>query len=90
MSDPSNKPIQTRLFLSYAAMTMNCLCGDLTINLIEAGFDVWFDKASMPSNQRPFQQEIRDAIAERDRLVLIVGPKAVVSDEIRNGTLHSR
>ena len=37
----------------------------------------------MPSRSLTFHQEIRDAIAARERLVLVVGPKAVTSDYVR-------
>jgi hypothetical protein len=36
----------------------------------------------MPNRALTFLQEIRDAIAARDRLVLVVGPKAVTSDYV--------
>lgn len=83
----SDKP---RLFLSYArgddgesfnpdTSFVARLHRDLTAN----GFDVWFDRVSMPSRKLTFHQEIRDAVAERDRVVLLVGPKAAVSDYVR-------
>jgi hypothetical protein len=37
----------------------------------------------MPSRQLSFYQEIADAIRERERLLLVVGPRAVTSDYIR-------
>jgi hypothetical protein len=40
------------------------LYDDLTVH----GFDVWFDRVSMPSRQFTFFQEIRDASAARERL----------------------
>lgn len=49
----------------------------------EARFDVWFDRVSMPSRQLTFHQEIRDAVAACDRLVLVVGPDAVDSEYVR-------
>jgi len=39
-----------------------------------AGFEVWFDRVSMPSRELSFSQEIEDAIMAHDRLVLVVGP----------------
>jgi TIR domain len=48
-----------------------------------AGFDVWFERVSMPSRSLTFHQEIRDAVAMRDRLVLVVGPKAAESLSVR-------
>jgi hypothetical protein len=80
----------TSVFLSYArgddaepfdpaASFVARLYGDLKA----AGFDVWFDRQDMPSRSLTFHQEIRDAIAARERLLLIVGPKAVTSDYVR-------
>jgi WD40 repeat protein len=72
-----------RLFLSYARGDdepfVRRLHGDLTAR----GCDVWFDRVSMPSRQLTFHQEIADAISARDRLVLVVGPKAATSDYVR-------
>jgi len=47
------------------------------------GFDVWWDRVSMPSRLLTFHQEIQDAVAVRERLVLVVGPKAALSDYVR-------
>lgn len=55
----------------------------LHADLTQAGFDVWFDRVSMPSRQLTFHQEIADAIRGHDRLILVVGPKAAVSDYVR-------
>ena len=52
-------------------------------DLRAAGFDVWFDREDMPSRSLTFHQEIRDAIAARERLLLVIGPKAVASDYVR-------
>ncbi|GEM_PF-4834365 len=38
---------------------------------------------AMPSRGLTFHQEIQDAVAARERLVLVVGPKAGVSDYVR-------
>lgn len=62
------------IFLSYARSDDE----PFTRQLI----DVWFDRVSMPSRALTFYQEIRDAIAARDRLVLVVGPGAVASDYV--------
>jgi hypothetical protein len=52
-------------------------------DLSAAGFDVWFDRVSMPARRLTFHQEIRDAVAAADRVVLVVGPHAVRSDYVR-------
>lgn len=69
-----------RLFLSYARTDDVGFVRQLHNYLTDAGFDVWFDEANMPSRQLTFLQEIRDTIAACDRLVLIIGP----------GTINSR
>lgn len=52
----------------------------IILRLSAAGLEVWFDRVSMPSRQLTFHQEIRDAIAASDRLVFVIGPRAVTSD----------
>jgi hypothetical protein len=52
-------------------------------DLTAAGFGVWFDRVSMPSRTLTFHQEIRDAVAACDRLVLVVGPQAAESLYVR-------
>ena len=52
-------------------------------DLTAAGLDVWFDRENMPSRRLSFHQEILDAITERERLVLVVGPKAKKSPYVR-------
>jgi hypothetical protein len=44
--------------------------------------DIWWDRTAMENRGRTFLQEIRDAIAESDRLILIVGPKSLTSDYV--------
>ncbi len=71
-----------RIFLSYSRNDdetfVKCLYEDLTAH----GFEVWWDRVSMPSRALTFLQEIRDAIDRCDRLILVAGPKAVQSDYI--------
>ena len=72
----------TSIFLSYARSDDEAFVQRLSADLTSAGFDVWFDRASMPSRQLTFHQEIRDAIAARDRLLLVVGPGVLASDYV--------
>jgi WD40 repeat protein len=70
------------IFLSYARNDDEAFVRRLHADLTAAGFDVWFDRVSMPSRQLTFHQEIRDAIAARDRLLLVIGPGAIASDYV--------
>jgi hypothetical protein len=80
----------TTVFLSYARgddgepydparSFVTRIHGDLTAR----GFDVWFDRKSMQARRLTFHQEIRDAIAARERFLLVVGPRAVTSEYVR-------
>src|SRR5262245_1429591 len=71
------------VFVSYARGDDEPFVARLAGDLRVAGFDVWFDRADMPSRGLAFHQEIRDTIAARARLVLVIGPKAVASDYVR-------
>ena len=70
------------LFLSYARGDDEPFVRRLYGDLVARGFDVWFDRVSMPSRALTFHQEIRDSIAARDLLVLVIGIKAVASDYV--------
>jgi hypothetical protein len=74
--------MSTTIFLSYARGDDEPFVRRLHDDLTARGFDVWFDSECMPNRAVTFLQEIRDAIAARDRLVLVVGPKAVTSDYV--------
>jgi TIR domain len=71
-----------KVFLSYARGDDEPFVRRLYDDLKAHGFDVWFDRVSMPSRQLTFFQEIRDAIAARDRLLLVIGPKAITSEYV--------
>lgn len=80
----------TKIFLSYARGDegepfdlYTSFVARLYRDLSAAGFAVWFDRVSMPSRSLTFHQEIRDAVATHDRLLLIVGPKAAESLYVR-------
>jgi TIR domain-containing protein/NB-ARC domain-containing protein len=80
---------KSKLFLSYARSDdepfdpVISFVARLQRDLTAAGFEVWFDRVSMPSRNLTFHQEIRDAVSHCGRLVLIVGPKAIASDYVR-------
>ena len=79
VSQSGTKP---RLFLSYARGDDEPFVERLYKYLTDSGFNVWWDRVSMPSRNLTFHQEIRDAVAACDRLVLVVGPQAVQSEYV--------
>jgi NB-ARC domain/TIR domain len=70
------------VFLSYARGDDEPFVAKLHAHLASCGFDVWFDRVSMPSRGLTFLNEIRDTINGRDRFILILGPMAVISDYV--------
>jgi hypothetical protein len=76
------------IFLSYARNDDEAFARRLYADLTSAGFDVWFDRVSIPSRQLTFHQEIRDAIAARERLLLVVGPGVLTSDYVAQARRH--
>ncbi len=73
----------TTIFLSYARGDDEPFVRRLYEDLKAHGFKVWFDREDMPSRNLTFHQEIRDAVAAHDRLLLVIGPKAVASEYVR-------
>ncbi len=80
--DSSTDTARAKIFLSYARCDDEAFVRRLYESLTARGFDVWFDRESMPSRQLTFHQEIIDAIAARDRFVLVVGPGVAQSDYV--------
>jgi len=72
----------TDIFVSYARDDDEPFVKRLYEDLTKRGFEVWWDREKMPSRALTFLQEIRDAIDSADRLILVVGPKAVESDYV--------
>jgi hypothetical protein len=72
-----------KLFLSYARADDSGFVSRLYDDLIQLGYEVWWDKMSMPSRALKFLQEIRDAIDDTDRLILVVGIHALESAYVR-------
>jgi hypothetical protein len=71
------------VFISYAREDdktfVERLCQDLEV----AGKKVWWDKTAMESRGRSFLVEIRDAIWDSERLIAVIGPKALQSTYVR-------
>lgn len=84
----SRMSAKVRLFLSYSRGDDDGLQPDSFVRrlydqLTARGFNVWWDRAKMPSRALTFLQEVRDAITISERLIFVVGPAAVVSDYVR-------
>jgi len=71
--------VKGKLFLSYARSDDEPFVKRLYEGLVAEGFDVWWDRVSMPNRGIPFLQEIQDAIVTADRLLLVYGPAAKMS-----------
>lgn len=71
------------IFISYGRQDDEAFVQQLRADLIADGLTVWWDRAAMESRGRTFLQEIRDAIADCGRLILVIGPRAVQSDYVR-------
>ncbi len=61
----------------------------LYTDLKSAGYNVWWDRESMPARGLTFIDEIKSAITEHDRLILIVGPHAIGSAYVRYEWQHA-
>lgn len=70
-------------FLSYARDDDAVFVARLYERLVRKGRRVWWDREHMPSRGTTFLQEIREAIADADRLVVVLGPAALTSEYVR-------
>jgi hypothetical protein len=72
------------IFLSYARGDDEPFVARLHAELTARGFgfDVWWDRVSMPARGLTFLHEIRDAIDARERFLLVLGPKATAPDYV--------
>jgi hypothetical protein len=80
---------RTTLFTSYARDDDEPFVAGLHRDLAALGFDVWWDRRAMDSRGRTFLQEIRDAIAGVDRVLLVVGPRMVRSEYVEAEWRHA-
>jgi WD40 repeat protein len=79
----------TSIFLSYARDDDEPFARQLYEDLTAHGFSVWYDRTNMPSRALTFHKEIRDAIDSSDRLIVVIGPKAIQSDYVRAEWQHA-
>jgi tetratricopeptide (TPR) repeat protein len=73
---------RSSVFLSYGRGDDESFVRRL-FDTLKADYDVWFDRESMPSRALTFLQEIREAIEDSNRLIVVVGPAALGSDYVR-------
>jgi len=72
-----------KVFISYARSDDNSFVDNLVRELGKMNLTVWYDKHNMPSRALTFMEEIRRAIDDSDRLIIILGPAALTSDYVR-------
>jgi hypothetical protein len=77
------------VFISYARADDEAFVRRLRTDLHEQGVSVWWDRVAMESRGRTFLQEIRDAISECGRLLLVVGPGSGRSEYVRAEWQHA-
>lgn len=77
------------LFISYARDDDEPFVRRLYDDLKAYGFNVWYDRVSMPNRGVGFTQEIAHAIEQADRLILICGPAAYASEYVRKECEHA-
>jgi hypothetical protein len=77
------------VFLSYARSDDEPFAKRLYEHLTHTGFSVWWDRVSMPSRALTFLKEIRDAIHDAERMVVVLGPQGLASDYVRAEWQHA-
>jgi hypothetical protein len=72
-----------QVFISYSRQDQEDFARRLYADLTSAGISVWWDREGMESRGRTFMQEIFDAIAGCERLLLLVSPASSNSEYVR-------
>lgn len=70
------------IFLSYARGDDEAFVARLYADLTARGFDVWWDRVSVPAHGLTFLHEILEAIDASERFLLVLGPRATTSDYV--------
>jgi WD40 repeat protein len=70
-------------FISYARADDEPFVKRLYADLTEQCIGVWWDREAMNNRGRTFLQEIRDAVARADRVIAVIGPRALESEYVR-------
>jgi WD40 repeat protein len=90
MTEEEEKNSRSRqVFISYARADDEPFVKRLYDDLEQNGIRIWWDREKMESRGRLFLQEIRDAISESDRVLLVVGPSAIKSPYVRAEWEHA-
>ena len=71
------------VFLSYSREDDEPFVRKLYEDLMKSGFSLWWDRVDMPNRGHTFPQELRDAVESCDRLLAVIGPRALASDWVR-------
>ena len=74
---------QPTVFLSYSWGDDKAFAERLEADLTKAGILVWRDETRLPSGGAPLREELRNAIDTAARVLPIVGPKALASQNVR-------
>ncbi|MBL8161412.1 MAG: TIR domain-containing protein [Anaerolineae bacterium] len=80
---------QIKLFISYARADDEPFVESLYEDLTCQDYNVWWDRKAMESRGKTFLQEIRDAITNANRFILVVGPGAAESSYVRAEWEHA-
>lgn len=76
-------PTAKQIFISYARSDGDKFAKRLYESLKKLGFEDWWDQKTMESRGITFMQEIRDAITEVERLLLILSPETEGSEYVK-------
>lgn len=82
------------VFVSYARGDDEPFVARLSSDLKAQNFEVWWDRLSMSARGLTFLQEIRDAIGNAERFVVVLGPEAkasaYVNAEMRHASIYGK
>lgn len=80
---------EARVFISYARSDPVDFLELVRSFLAEQGFEIWLDVRTMPNRGRTFLDEIRRAIEDADRVVVVLGPGAAASKYVEAEWRHA-
>jgi TIR domain/NB-ARC domain len=83
---PSHEP---SVFISYARADDEPFAKRLYFDLVESSVSVWWDRECMENRGRSFLQELRDAIDGVERVIAVIGPRAIESEYVRSEWAHA-